>query len=268
MDKTTRFQRMLMSLGVMAMIMATQGCSTVQRYIRPGQFSYPQLSETYRKTTLGRTGSLEVIRAAQAAPIITDDQEVVDLRDYQLVAESGQVVSVFGQSPDTYTRWFSLFGFDPYDLTARRKYFFLFNEKATASPFDEGKRFFKPKQVLVFEAELVMAEALARPARREAERRIAILREATSVLRQDVNTMTVSAEGAIRHYHELASNGMFANQILEAAARRLEQFPVMAAKLNAPEGVGFEPMGLDRGTLWMGIDQENKTVHLTIEVGL
>ena len=66
---------------------------------------------------------------------------------------------------------FSLFGFDPYDLTARRKYFFLFNEKATASPFDEGKRFFKPKQVLVFEAELVMAEALARPARREAERR-------------------------------------------------------------------------------------------------
>ena len=55
--------------------------------------------------------------------------------------------------------------------------------------------------------------------------------------------MTVSAEGAIRHYHELASNGMFANQILEAAARRLEQFPVMAAKLNAPEVWDSSPWG-------------------------
>lgn len=263
MDKTTRFQRMLKILGAMAMVMAAQGCSTFQRYIHPGQFSYPQLSSLYRQTALNRTGSLEVIRAAQAAP---GEEDALDLRECQWVAESGHVVAAFGQSSDTYTHWFSLFAFDPYDLTATRKYFFLFNEKAAASPFD-GHRFLKPRRVLVFEAELIMTDSLPQPARRETERKVAVLKEATRQLRKDVEVMTTGQEGAVRHYHELASNGMFSNQVLEAAARRLEQFPILADKLTSQEGVEFQPVGLDKGTIWMGIDEQD-TVYLTIEVGL
>ena len=246
---------------ITALVMAVQGCTTVRRYIRPGQFSYAQLSGVYRDTTLGKTGSLEVLRSAQPT---TDDGQS-DLERDQMVAETDNVVAVFGQSPDGFTHWFSLFSFDPYEMTARNKYFFLFDEKATASPFSE-RRYLTPRRVLVFKAEMLMGDVLQQPFTSETAQRVSLVQEAMRRLRHDVEVMTASAEGPTRHYRDLASNGVFANQMLEQAVRRLNQSPVLARKLTTDEGVGFSPVSLGPGWIWMDLNRD--AVHLTIEVGL
>ena len=252
---------MLKLLGAIVVIMAAQGCTTLRRYVRPGEFTYPTLSQTYQNVSLRHTSSLDIIRMAQS-PSEPSEQ---DLSSHQFVVETGNVVASFGQSPDTYTHWFSLFSVNPYDMTAQRKFFYLFNEKATASPFAD-KRYLTPRRVLVLEAELLMGDVLKLAYNNENTRRIAFLNETIQRLRQDVEVMTAGSEGPTHHYHALASDGMFANQVLQQALRRLNQFPVLARKLTTDEGVEFTPVSLDKGWIWIKIEQD--IVHLTVEVGL
>lgn len=253
--------RLLRIVLVSALMMAIQGCTTVRRFMRPEQYSFARLAGLYQQTTLGKTSSLTVLRSAQSDA----NDEQADLSSDQMVAETDNVVAVFGQSPDRYAHWFSLFSFDPYDMTVRNKYFFLFDEKAMASPLSQ-KRYLTPHQVLLFEAELRMGKVLKQPFTTVLAQRVSLVQEATRRLRHDVGVVTTSAEGPTRHYRELASNGAFANQILEEAVRRLNQSPVLARKLALDQGVAFSSVSLGKGRIWMDIHQD--VVHLAVDVGL
>jgi len=215
------------------------GCSVID-YFRPEKPPYDaELYESYRRTKLKVSSSADVLAT-------------IHRPEYELLSQSKSVVASVGQKKKGYKIWFNMVAFDEDELTAKRKYFFVVDEKA------KGLLFW-PRQSLTFESEMVLdKEVLDKPYANENARRIAILRQHSKNIRNDTDELAGDNK-------MLGICGMLINQTLETVLQKLDESPSLASKLSDVGGVDFDHITLGKGNLAMAISED--IVRVNVKVG-
>jgi hypothetical protein len=214
---------------IFAFLLGLCGCSVVE-YFKPEKPPYDEeLYESYNQTELKFSSSAEVLAT------IYDANE--------LLSQSKSVVASLGQKKDGYKRWFNMVAFDENKLTAKRKYFFVMDEKRKGLPF-------MPKRWFRFDSEIVMeSQVLDEPYANQSARRIAILRRVLVNFHKDMDE--VGADNK-----KLNICRMLINQTLETVLQKLDDSPVLASKLSTAEGVDFEHITLGKGSISMSVVED------------
>jgi len=181
---------------------------TIVEYFRAEKAPYDEeLSNNYNQTILNKSNSADVLATIQK--------------------KKGHEI------------WFNMVAFDENELTAKRKYFFLVDEKV------KSLLGIRPKRRLTFDCEMVLDEkTLDQPYANENARRIAILKQLLENVRKDVDELAEDNK-------TLDICGMLINQTLETALRKLEQSPVLASKLSDAGGVDIDHITLGKGGIEM-----------------
>jgi hypothetical protein len=228
--------------GLCFLVFGLCGCAAVRvvEYLKPEKPPYDeQLSQNYYQTQL---------KVSTAADVLT----AIHMPEYELLSQSRSVIASSGEKKEGHKIWFNMVAFDENTLTAKRKYFFLVDEKP--------KSFWvQPKRKLSFDSEMVMgAELFNEPYANDNARRIALLKKVLVNVRRDVG------EVAPEHKN-LNTCGMLINQTIETVLVKLDSSPVLATKLNPTEGLDFDHITFGPGTIWMGIAGDIVNVRIRID---
>jgi hypothetical protein len=225
--------------GLCFLVFGLCGCGVVN-YFKPEKPPYDeQLSESYENTIL------KVSRAADVLASIYKPK-------YELLTQSKSVIASSGQKKKGHEIWFNMAAFDENAPTAKRKYFFLVDEKP--------KSFWvQPKRRLKFDSEMVMGpELFDEPYINDNAKRIAILKKVLANVRSDIDQ--VGAEDK-----NISTSGMVINQTMNTVLDKLESSPALATKLNPVEGLDFDHITLGAGTIWMGASGDIVNVKIRID---
>ena len=206
------------------------GCSVPDQadFASPGD---KELSTAYRETKLKESTSADVL-VAIAKP------------EQGLLSQSKSVIASQGINKKGYKLWFNMVAFDENETTARRKSFFVVDEKAESL-------LIWPKRRLAFKTEMVLEpKVLNEPYANEDARQIAILKQVAEDMRQDVAEVAVDNK-------KISICGMLINQTLGTVLQRLEESPAMASRLNDPNnGFKFDHMTLGKGKIVMDVNDD------------
>ena len=201
------------------------GCSFFELFEKE-ELSYDELSAGYFKTVLEQSGSADVL-------------STIHIPGYETLSQDKGVIASVGQKDEGHKIWFKMAAFDENKLTAKRKCFFLIDEK--------GKALFGPRRTLAFDCEAVLdREFLYEPYASESARQIAIMEQLRTDVRADVSEVSSDDK-------RLEVCGMLINQTLETIIRRLEESPVLASKLSDGGGLDFDHITLGRGRAMMDV---------------
>jgi hypothetical protein len=214
------------------------GCSTGE-YLEPLVPPHDkELSASYHQTKLKESNSADVLTT-------------IHNPTYELLSQSKSVVASQGLKKKGHKLWFNMVAFDENELTAKRKYFFLVDEKAKSLLILPGRR-------LIFDSEMVLeAKVLDEPYANENARRIAILRQVKENIRRDIDEVAPDNKW-------LGICGMLINQTLETVLQKLDESPVLASKLSDANGFGFDHITLGRGNIVMNVTDD----IVKVKVGL
>lgn len=230
-------QKMLNS-GLYLLVLALYGCAAVD-YVKPEEPpSEKQLTQSYHKTRLNVKTSAFVL-------------STINIPEYELLSQSKNVVASSGQNKKGHKIWLKMVAFNENDPTAKRKYFFIVDEKP--------KNFWiQPKRRLRFDTKMTLdAEIFDEPYANESARRIAILRQVLKNSRKDINEVGAQDKNLI-------TCGMLISQTLETILVKLDSSPVLASKLSNPKGLDFDHITLGAGLIWMST--VGNTVNVRIRV--
>lgn len=213
------------------------GCSVVE-YFKPERPPYDEeLSASYYQTKLKESSSADVLAT-------------IHRPEYELLSQSKSVVASLGQKKG-HKIWFNMVAFDENKPAARRKYFFVVDEKAKGF-------LFWPRQSLTFDSEMVLeTEVLDKPYANENARRIAILRQVLENIRRDIDEVAPDNK-------MIGICGMLINQTLETVLQKLDKSPVLASKLSDADGLGFDHITLGKGSIGMGITDDIAKVKVRV----
>ncbi|MFZ0034301.1 MAG: hypothetical protein WAK60_04855 [Sedimentisphaerales bacterium] len=198
-----------------------------------------ELTARYDQTKLKKSNSADVL-AAIASP------------KYELLSQSKSVIASQGLKKKGHELWFNMVAFDENELTAKRKYFFLVDEKAE-NPL------IWPKRRLVFDSEMVLeAKVLDEPYANENARRIAILKQVKENVRRDIDEVAPDNK-------RIGVCGMLINQTLGTVLQKLDESPVLASELSDPNGFGFDHITLGKGNIVMNVTDD--IVKVDVKLG-
>jgi hypothetical protein len=229
------------------------GCSIVSN-LRPEECPREELSASYDQTALKTSSTLDVLGKIQSL-------------EHELLSQSDVIVASSGQNKNGYRTWFTMVTFDEYTMVAKRKYFFLVDERAKVSPTKLKRFLAAPKQGLVFDTQVVLeTEVLDKPYATEEARQIAILRQVAGSLRKDIDELSGDTDGPSQGSETLTISGLLMNQLFETVLLELDKSPVLAQRLSSSSGVEFNHISFDRGSIRMVV--EDDTVTVTIGLGL
>jgi hypothetical protein len=200
--------------------------------VEPGGSLLPpyENAATYRRIKLKESTSAEVL-AAIARP------------KSELLSQSKSVVASQGIKKSGHKLWLNMVAFDENEPTAKRKYFFVVDEKAESL-------LLWPKRKLIFDSEMVLdAKVLNEPYANENARRIAILKQVIESTRRDADEVAVDNK-------IIGICGMLINQTLTTVLQRLDESPVLASKLSGTKGFGFDHITIGNGKIAMNITDD------------
>jgi len=235
-------------------ILGLCGCSSVvSPYIvsvRQESPSDANLSDSYYKIKLKESGALNVL------PMLHKPES-------ELLSQSRSVVASSGQSEKGYKTWFNMVAFDENKLTAKRKYFFLVDEKAKRLP-GRPKRFLaEPKQGLMFNSQTVLEKAaLEKLYTSEDSRQIAILKQVLKNLRKDIDELGEGRDELGSDNKNLAVSGLLINQVFETVLYTLDNSPAQSAMLGEESGVEFNHISFGKGKIRMFVEDDIATVKI------
>jgi hypothetical protein len=214
------------------------GCSVGEQ----ADFASPRdkkLSTAYRKTTLKESTSSDVLA------VITEPEQGV-------LSQSKSVIASQGINKKGYKLWFNMIAFDENELTAKRKSFFVVDEKTESL-------LVWPRRRLVFNTEMVLEpKVLNEPYANENARRIAILKQVSEDMRKDVAEVAVDNK-------RIGICGMLINQTFGTVLRKLDESPALASKLSDPnEGLKFDHLTLGEGKIVMDVNDDIASVKVRL----
>jgi hypothetical protein len=213
------------------------GCS----YVKPGASDLLppyESADTYNQIKLKESTSADVLTA------ITKPKD-------ELLSQSKSVVASQGIKKKGHKLWLTMIAFDENEPTARRKYFFVVDEKAEI--------LLLPRRHLSFDSEIVLEpKVLEEPYANENARRIAILKQVLENSRRD--TAEVAPDNKM-----IGICGGLINQTLTTVLQRLEESPVLASKLSTGGGFGFDHITIGKGTITMNVEED--IVKVKVRVG-
>jgi len=214
------------------------GCAAVD-YVKPEVPPYEkQLTRGYYLTSLNVKTSADVLAT-------------IHIPQYELLSQSKRVVASSGQKKKGHKIWLKMVAFDENDLTAKRKYFFIVDEKP--------KSFWvQPRRRLRFDSKMALErEVFYEPYANENARRIAILRQVLTNLRKDISEVEEQDK-------RLSVCGMLISQTLETILVKLDSSSVLASRLSSPKGLDFDHITLGAGIIWMGVIGETVNVRIRV----
>jgi len=234
---STSFKILLLSAVVFSYWLIG-GCAAIEFLTPSGAPSREQLIENYNKVELGRSSASDVL-------------SVINLPKYELLSQSQKVIASTGKKKKGYAQWFKLVAFDENAAAARRKYFFIVDEKPKAL-------FAEPWARAEFYSDIILEkEVLDKPYANENSSRIAILKHFLTTFHKDIDEVT-------------SDNELFptcrglVNQGLNAALQKLKASPAEAAKLDKRNGLEFEHISFDKGRIRMTIDRDILTLEMKL----
>ena len=238
----------LTSFGLAALassFFALCGCAALS-YVRSDPLPYNRLAGPYRAIQLKTSTTLDALGAFDAP----DHRLDPNATGRQLVSQSHRTIAVCGQSTDTLRTWVTLVAFDEHRMTARRKYFFCIDERATTAPTERGQRLVPPRKGLIFDAELVLAPAIqTTPYATEEARQLATVRWLIDRFAADVQSL-IGEPGEPAQTNELISlAAMMMNQTFEGLRIELDKSPGLARHLSDPKGIAFPHINMNEGRL-------------------
>jgi len=214
------------------------GCSVVEYFKPEGPPYDEELSASYRQTELKESSSADVLAT-------------IHRPEYELLSQSKSVVASLGQKKKGHKIWFNMVAFDENKPAARRKYFFVVDEKAKGF-------LFWPRQSLTFDSEMVLeTEVLDKPYANENARRIAILEQVLKNSRKDIDELAQDNK-------MLGICGMLINQTLNTVLQKLDKSPVLASKLSGNNGLPFDHITLGKSSIGMGITDDIVKVKVKV----
>jgi len=214
------------------------GCSVLE-FVEPDRPPYyRQLWETYSRINL---------KESTAADVLT----TIHRPEHELLSQSTSVIASLGQKKRTYHTWFNMVAFDENELTVKRKYLLVINEKPKIL-------FTEPWEGLTYDSEMVLeSEILDKPYSNENARRIAILKQVLANVRKDIDEVG-------QDNRMLAISGMVINQALETVLVRLDSSSALASKLSEPAGLNFSHISFGKGKIQMLIEDDIVTVKMML----
>jgi len=235
------------------------GCSVIQ----PTKVAYDTLSVTYEQTKLKSSGSLDVLKAMRSP-----EQQLKPGRDTSyLVTQSDTIVASLGQSKKGYKTCFTMVAFDEHTLTAKRKYFYLVDERASPPPTQPLGYLTGPAPGLKFDCQIVLPTGLlAQPYASEEARQAAILNQVAEYLRQDIRELTGPTDTSSQGGQILTVSGMVINQTFNAVSLQLAKSGVSAERLSGKSGFEFNHMSFDKGRIRLVLDEDIATVKIRLGV--
>lgn len=234
------------------------GCSSITSpYVMSKRQKLPydaDISDSYYKIELKKSGALDVL------PMIHKPES-------ELLSQSRSVVASFGQEEDGYKSWFNMVAFDEVRLTAKRKYFFLVDEKVRRLP---GKRRWfpvEPKRGIMFDSQMVLEkQAFDELRMSEDTGQVAQLRQVLKNLHKDISSLSPDADAPGSDNQMLAVSGMLVNQTFGAILNTLDRSPGLAAKFGDSGGVKFDHISFGKGTVRMVVEDDIVTVKIRVGV--
>jgi hypothetical protein len=171
--------------------------------------------------------------------------------DYAFLSQSKSIVAIAGTTRQGHKMWLNMVTFDENELIAKRKYFFISNERPKIL-------FVEPWEGVDFGCQMILPkDVLDEPYANENARRIAILKKVDVDTRKD--TSEVGTDNAT-----LSLCGMMAGQGMESLLNKLDESPALAIRLSEPNGLEFEHTSFDKGRLRMVIDNDIVTVRMRL----
>ena len=235
--KTFEFYTMVLCFSLL-LFSFLPGCSVVE-YLSPEKPPYKeQLSESYYRTKLKQSSSADVLAT-------------ISRPECELLSQSKSVIASSGQKKKGHEIWLNMVAFDENELTARRKYFFLVDEKPKVL-------LVRPRENLSFDCEMVLeSDVLDEPYANDNAKRIAVLRRVLANVRRDVDEVAGDNK-------TVSICGMLINQALETVLVRLDSSPVSALKLGESEGLEFSHISFDKGKIRMVLEDDIVTVRMRL----
>ncbi len=197
-----------------------------------------EISNAYRETTLKESTSADVL-------------EAITKPEGGLISQSKSVIVSQGTNKKGYKLWFDMVAFDENKLTAKRKSFFVVDEKKESV-------LIWPRRKLVFDTEMVLEpKVLNEPYANENARLIAILKQVAEDMRKDVAEVAPDNK-------KISICGGLVNQTLGTVLQRLDESPVLASKLSDPNGFQFDHLTLGKGNIVMNVTDDIADVKVKV----
>ena len=225
--------------AILVMCCLAAGCESFFGFFaKEGPPSNKEIYSLYRQTILKQSTSADVLSAFGTPK-------------YALLSQSKSIVALCGDKKKGKKMWFNMVSFDENELIAKRKYFFISDERPR-------QLFVAPWEGVDFGCQMILSkEFIDSPYANENARRIAVLKQVDVDTRKD--TSEVGADNAM-----LSLCGMMAGQGMETVLTKLSGSPAIAGRLDEPNGVEFEHISFDKCRLRMVIDNDVVTVRMRL----
>jgi len=218
------------------------GCSSVSPWARARRLSYEKkLSSPYEQIKVKDSIILDAVPRIQRV----EDKLDPSFGGAELISHSENVVVSLGQSKDGYKTWFNMVTFHEQKLNVVRKYFFIVDDKP---------RYFQlgPSGGLRFDCEMAFQKQLLDdPDAAEHARQIAMLRHILDNLRKDIDELSNNIDALGQENKMLDICRILIEQSFDAVFLKLNNSPVSATRLSQADGVDFNHINFDKGTIQM-----------------
>lgn len=250
-----RFSNNLLCCVVLLCFFAC-GCSAIHRDFGTGskKLTYEKLTAAYNRVILKKSLTLDVIPMIQHS----DTELGPLLAQPELFSRSDNTVALLGQSKDRTLTWFNMVSFSKDYPIAERKYFFDVSEKKSGLTGSD-------KRGLGFDCQMVLNQkVLLGSYASESAKQIEIFKYIRDNFRRDVDKFGAGSQTRGEGDLTLSICGMLLNQTFETILRKLDSSPVLATRLSEPDGVKFDHISFNEGTVRMTIDIDIVTVHIRL----
>jgi hypothetical protein len=221
---------------ILAVCCLAAGCNVIGFFVDEGPPTNKQIYAQYRRTTLKQSTSAEVLSQFGTPK-------------YALVSQSKSIAALAGITEQRHKMWFNMVSFDENELIAKRKYYFISNEKPKVL-------FVQPWEAIDFGCQMVLPkEILDQPYADENARLIAVLKKVDADTRKDTEEIGIDNT-------TLGVGGMMADWGMKSLLLKLDNSPALAARLGEPNGVEFDHFNYDKGKLRMVVKDDIVTVKM------
>jgi hypothetical protein len=222
---------------------------------------YERLSAIYDQTQVDASSTLDVLGMLRSPEYGLGP----GFAGTHLLSQSDTIIASTAQTKDADKTWFNLVVFDERTMTAKRKYFFLIDEKARLACTKPKRYLIVPRRGLKFDSQMALqAEVLDKPYATEEARRIAILRQVAENFSKDIDELRQNTGEPGQGNEMLDVSAMLMNQAFETLLLELARSPALAAKLSTESGVPFDHINFDKGAIRMLVEDSIVTVKIRL----
>ena len=256
--------RGILCMAALLFAICLSGCGALG-YLPPERLPYAKLAFPYANTQLKTGATLDVLNLARAP----EYQFERGVADELLLTQSDTAVAFSGRSKDKRKSWLTMVVFDEYRLTAKRKYFFLVDERAETVPTQPGRYLVPPRKGLVFDSQFVVdPEILTTPYATQEAQKVAMVRWLADQFQKDMTALVGSSDAPARGSALLSISGMMMRQAFTGLLVELDKSPGLAQTLADAQGMEFPHISMNKGRARLLVQDDLAAMTLRVNFPL